>query len=54
MDKIKDALIAAQVWVMEACGWLYMGWHLTADFLSAHKHWNLLAIIALGMIAVKF
>jgi hypothetical protein len=52
--KIRDALMEAQGWIVEVFGWLFLGWHLTADWLSAHRNTNLLILIALMMFAVKF
>lgn len=50
----RDAFMQAQGAVIEACAWLYCGWHLTADFIALHKHWTLIAFVALILLAVKF
>ena len=52
LERARDAYFDAQGAVIEACAWLYCGWHLTADFLALHKHWNLATVVALALLAV--
>lgn len=52
MDKIKDALIEAQAWVMEACACIIDGWKLTTEWLALHRNWTLVIIVALALLAV--
>jgi hypothetical protein len=54
MNKIGKALMAAQGWILESFAWLADGWKLTAGWLSDHRNTNLLILIALMLIAVKF
>lgn len=54
MDKIKSALIAAQVWTIEIAAHVFAVWLSAARWISQHPHWALLIGITAFAIAVKF
>lgn len=54
MDKIRDALMAAQGWVIDAAAHVLAVWLSAARWVSAHPHWSLLIAITAFGIAVKF